>query len=130
MRRIVLGLALGFTLACGWAAGADAAGTAETSIAQGRLIGTAEDGVSVFRGIPFAAPPVGDLRWRPPQRAPHWRGVRSAAAFGPICPQVPFGVSKRLKQSEDCLTLNVWSPKMAPGRQAARHGVDLWRRFP
>lgn len=70
----------------------------------------AED-VRVFKGIPYAAPPVGALRWKPPQRPARWEGVRACAAFGPACPQpaIPLmGVSE--KQSEDCLFANVWTP--------------------
>jgi para-nitrobenzyl esterase len=108
MRRILLGLALGVSLICG--VGAEAAATPDITIAQGNLAGTHEDGIAVFRGIPFAAPPVGRLRWRPPQQAPHWAGTRQATKFGAICPQTPYDVAKYFKQSEDCLTLNVWSP--------------------
>ncbi len=121
MRRIILGAALGFTLALGW--GVEAQAAPETTIAQGTISGASEDGVAVFRGIPFAAPPVGDLRWRPPQQAPHWTGTRQAADFGPICPQDAYGPGKRLKQSEDCLTLNVWSPKVASD---AKLPVMVW----
>jgi len=62
-----------------------------------------------FLGIPYAAPPVGPLRWRPPQPAAHWRGVRSATRFGPHCPQYasPFGLAST---SENCLFLNVYAP--------------------
>ncbi len=67
-------------------------------------------GVHVFKGIPFAAPPVGDLRWRPPQPALPWTGVRSCTEFSPACPQ-PKALVWPLAgpKSEDCLTLNVWT---------------------
>lgn len=79
----------------------------------GVVLGTREDGIDVFRGIPYAAPPVGPLRWRPPQPAAHWTGEREAYRFGPMCLQPPnprdHGVGTG-PASEDCLTLNVWAP--------------------
>src|SRR5271157_1858303 len=81
-------------------------------IVQGALSGDVEDGIAVFRSIPFAAPPVGELRWRAPQPAPVWTGTRDAQNFGPICPQLPTPRTAGLKQSEDCLTLNVWTPQL------------------
>jgi len=78
-------------------------------VAQGALQGAIAGPVASFKGIPFAAPPVGDLRWRPPQPAKPWTGVRDATAFGPQCMQMRQ-VAPEVKQSEDCLTLNVWTP--------------------
>lgn len=82
---------------------------------SGILIGTTGEssGVRIFRGIPFAKPPVGELRWKPPQRPAPWTGVRRADRFGPRCMQHPvFGdMSFRSNGvSEDCLYLNVWAP--------------------
>lgn len=72
------------------------------------------DGTHVFRGIPYAAPPVGDLRWRSPRPAASWNGVRDAKAFGNICPQpstlATMSGGKLPAASEDCLSLNVWAP--------------------
>ncbi|MFJ2745616.1 carboxylesterase/lipase family protein [Streptomyces sp. NPDC087440] len=83
----------------------------------GRLRGAVEDGVAAFRAVPYAAPPVGELRWRPARPHPGWRGTRDATVDGPSAPQMygeggdpvlgghgapPFG--------EDCLTVNVWAP--------------------
>jgi para-nitrobenzyl esterase len=86
----------------------------QITIAQGALSGTTDSGISVFKDIPFAAPPVGDLRWRAPQAAPVWSGVRDAAQFGAICMQAPRPPGSRLREkhpeSEDCLTANVWTP--------------------
>jgi para-nitrobenzyl esterase len=83
-------------------------------VEQGVLQGTVEDGLTVYRGVPFAAPPVGDLRWRPPQAAAKWEGVRKADAFAPQCVQRGFGPPPAGEQpppmSEDCLYLNVWTP--------------------
>jgi para-nitrobenzyl esterase len=79
----------------------------------GRVKGAASNGVTAFKGIPFAAPPVGALRWKAPQPAPDWKGVRDATAFGPRCMQGNiYGdmVFRDKGPSEDCLYLNVWSP--------------------
>jgi para-nitrobenzyl esterase len=76
----------------------------------GSIRGVSEPGIRVFRGIPYAAPPVGRLRWRPPQPAASWEGLRDAEAFGPPCPQ-PDAPEP---MTEDCLTLNVWAPEGAP----------------
>jgi para-nitrobenzyl esterase len=83
--------------------------TAQT--AQGALAGDVEDGIAVFRGIPFAASPVGELRWRAPKPFLSWTGTRQARDFGAICPQPKTTRTAALKQSEDCLTLNVWAPQ-------------------
>ena len=92
----------------------------------GKVGGVAKEGVQVYRGIPFAAPPVGKLRWRSPKPAPRWQGIRTASAFGPACPQgqlpPPFGVQG--SQSEDCLTLNIWAP--ADARQRSLKPVMFW----
>ena len=77
----------------------------------------------VFKGIPYAAPPVGELRWRAPQPAPAWTGVRRAYEFGRACPQGPSKDIPLADMSEDCLTLNVWSPGRRPG---TRLPVMVW----
>jgi para-nitrobenzyl esterase len=83
-------------------------------VANGVLEGdTTKTGVHVFRGIPFAAPPVGDLRWKAPQPASNWAGVRSAKSFGNSCMQRPVYGDMEFRspeKSEDCLYLNVWTP--------------------
>ncbi|MEO8597079.1 MAG: carboxylesterase family protein [Candidatus Solibacter sp.] len=79
------------------------------SVSTGQLRGgLTPEGVAVFKNIPFAQPPVGDLRWREPLPAKAWTGVRDATAFGPMCNQ---SGNKHLPHSEDCLQLNVWTPK-------------------
>src|SRR5579875_794989 len=77
--------------------------------ADGAVRGLANGAVDEFLGIPYAAPPVGALRWRPPQPAASWSGVRDATTFAPHCPQPasPFGEAST---SEDCLYLNVFTP--------------------
>jgi para-nitrobenzyl esterase len=87
----------------------------QVTIESGVVAGTAnaDHSVRMFKGIPFAAPPVGDLRWKAPQPAPKWKGVRSASKFGSACLQTDvFGdIYFRDRQpSEDCLTLNIWLP--------------------
>jgi para-nitrobenzyl esterase len=71
----------------------------------GKVEGIQENGFMSFKGIPFAAPPVGDLRWKEPQPVNPWEGVLKADSFGPACPQ-----PQNLRQNEDCLYLNVWTP--------------------
>src|SRR5262245_23173144 len=94
----------------------------------GKVTGTQEAGVSVFRGIPFAKPPLGPLRFRPPERPEPWSGVRDATRFGPGSYQAARPLAKILgivvhDQSEDCLTLNVWTP--AAGDDG-RRPVMVW----
>ena len=118
----------------------------------GVLEGVCESGVNVFKGVPFAAPPVGENRWRAPQPLQAWQGVRSAKKFGDDPMQGnPFGDMgfDAEKKSEDCLYLNVWTPSKTmtdrlpvviyfngggliagsgseprySGRQMARHGI-------
>ena len=90
---------------------------------NGAVRGLANGAVDEFLGIPYAAPPVGALRWRAPQPAARWSGVRDATQFGPHCPQSasPFG---QASTSENCLFLNVFTPSR---RQARRHNpVMVW----
>ena len=75
----------------------------------GRVDGIVADGLTVYKGIPFAAPPVGDLRWRAPQPAAKWEGVRKADHFAPGCVQ-SMGGPPPSGTSEDCLYLNIWTP--------------------
>ncbi len=102
------------------AAAAAFAASDEVKIETGRLKGAARDGVIAFKGIPFAAPPVGDLRWRPPQPAKPWTGVRQAVEYGSDCMQKPFpGDAAPLgtPPAEDCLYANVWLPQTAGSRK-------------
>jgi para-nitrobenzyl esterase len=72
---------------------------------EGAVRGVVEGKTTAFKGIPYAKPPVGSLRWRPPQGGVQWEGIRDGDKFGPICPQIIAG---KVAGSEDCLTLNVW----------------------
>lgn len=78
----------------------------------GKVAGVTEDGITVFKGIPFAAPPAGEMRWKPPQPVKRWKGVLKADKFGPACPQLQRTIqgSPPAETSEDCLYLNVWTP--------------------
>ena len=98
------------------------AADAPTTVAidSGKVQGAVKAGVLSFKGIPFAAQPVGDLRWRPPQPAPHWGGVKAATAFGHDCLQgiVRNDPGMGTDLGEDCLNLNVWRPAAAtPGKK-------------
>ncbi|MCS6625585.1 carboxylesterase family protein [Roseibacterium beibuensis] len=87
--------------------------TPRATVEQGVLVGREADGVLSFKGVPYARPPVGELRWRAPRPAEPWSGERDAGQVGAICIQPPAngdnGVGP-LPMSEDCLTLNVWAP--------------------
>ena len=93
----------------------------EVKIESGRITGVPgrNQSIILFKGIPYAAPPVGDLRWRPPQPAEPWKGIKACDKFGPSAMQAPqapfmmwsteFIIDTSLGYSEDCLTLNVWT---------------------
>ena len=91
------------------------------STTAGPVTGTVEsDGLRVFRGVPFAAPPVGKLRWQPPQPAAKWTEPRNATSFGPQCMQrrvYADMIFRASGNSEDCLYLNVWTPARRSGER-------------
>lgn len=92
---------------------------------DGAVAGQRLAGVDVYRGLPFALPPVGALRWRAPQPVPAWQGVRDASNFAPACMQqgVSMPGETAPSVSEDCLYLNVWAP---PRRSGERLPVIVW----
>jgi para-nitrobenzyl esterase len=135
MRRHASGGRLRGRLAAGLTAAALAAGTALAAAApaaaapgpialtrDGLVQGTRANGISEFLGIPYAAPPVGVLRWHAPEPAAPWRGIRPATAFGAHCPQAPssFGIAST---TENCLFLNVFTK---PGLSLAGRPVMVW----
>ena len=98
---------------------------------SGSVQGTTEDGIMVYKGIPFAQPPLGDLRWRAPQPPMPWSGVRTADKFAPSCMQVPVVFAAlgmdAVETNEDCLYLNVWTPaKSATQSTNAGLPVMVW----
>ncbi len=116
----LIGSALAITALALPAAFADSsADSAKVKIDAGTLVGTSQDGVKVFKGVPFAVPPVGDLRWTAPHRPASWKGDRDATRFSRPCSQpmnadgTPNGGGASGPYSEDCLYLNVWAPANA-----------------
>ena len=137
MRRLVVLMPVVASMCLGLGAGpADPHAT----VAQGVLTGTTDNGVTAFRGVPFAAPPVGDLRWTPPRAAAKWGSQpREATSFGAACTQtLKSGGSGQWTSeymspeapgvSEDCLFLNIWTPVTLTGsaRPAANLPVLFW----
>jgi len=113
----------------GSAAASPASGGASplVRIAGGLVRGASAAGVNSFLGLPYAAPPTGNLRWRPPQPAASWSGVRDATQFGPSCPQALTGnpLLPPGTISEDCLYLNVYAPPVGSNDQGGRP-VLVW----
>jgi para-nitrobenzyl esterase len=96
------------------------------NVTGGQIQGTVADGIAAFKGVPFAAAPIGDLRWKAPQPADAWQGVRKADAYGPSCMQAAsmlavMGAGPAV--GEDCLYLNVWT---AAKSAAERRPVMVW----
>ena len=118
------------------AAAAKHSAAAHRAAANGRLVRTSDGPVkgfiksdaNTFLGIPYAAPPVGRLRWRPPQRPNPWRKALKATAYGPTCPQVTtLGVfAGPTSINENCLYLNVFAPRRPAGSRPAKLPVFVW----
>jgi para-nitrobenzyl esterase len=127
----VAGVILGSAVAAAPAVGASLVGGHTggsgpvVGTSDGALRGLGNGAVDEFLGIPYAAPPVGALRWRPPQPAARWSGVRDATQFGPHCPQLasPFG---QASTSENCLFLNVFMPSRQRHSARGRNPVMVW----
>src|SRR5690349_4119246 len=132
--RSLLFVAFGAAMACsssdvtpgtpGVDGGGDTRGDADPTIQQGTRIridsgeieGEVDGEARRFRGIPFAAPPVGALRWKRPQPVPAWDGVRTTTTYSAKCPQVA-NLLGPASDVEDCLYLNVWTPEPAPSHR-------------
>jgi para-nitrobenzyl esterase len=116
----------GIVLFAAIAYSAAAATVDEVRIESGALKGVIAGGVVAFKGVPYAAPPTGQNRWRAPQPAASWKGVRSASAYASDCMQFPFpsdAAPLGAKPAEDCLYLNVWAPVRRP---SGRLPVMVW----
>src|SRR5678815_73755 len=134
MKTTSLTLAIAAALVAAYSVTTPAAISDPITTASGKLSGvTLKSGVRAFKGIPFGAPPVGDLRWKEPQPVPKWEGVRKADQFGNVCVQPsqpqrnPNNVTVRLpdstKISEDCLYLDLWP---SANNARARQPVMVW----
>ena len=118
MGRMFIALVLAMATALTTAPHAVAATTVTVKVEQGLLAGTAgkHADMRMFRGVPFAAAPVGDLRWKAPQLPAPWKGTREAKEFSAACWQTPYPEAARIYRSElpalseDCLYLNIWTP--------------------
>lgn len=99
----------------------------DVKVKNGILRGESIDGIAIFKGVPYAAAPVNELRWRAPQPFPNWEGVRPAIKYGSDCAQMGFprgadSISK--SSSEDCLYLNIWTNAL--NRKASKLPVMVW----
>lgn len=86
--------------------------TIATGILEGTHFGAAPNEVA-FLGVPYAAPPIRDLRWKPPQPLSPWTGTRKATEFGAPCPQLPASWFRYIGWNEDCLYLNLWTTQLS-----------------
>lgn len=107
MKYLIAIVALSFTMATN-------AQPAPVKVEEGLLQGLYKNNLAIYKGIPFAAPPVGDLRWRAPQPAQKWEGVKQAIAFAPSPMQ---GGNPPSGKNEDCLYLNIWTPAKSPAEK-------------
>jgi carboxylesterase type B len=90
----------------------------KADVTGGTVRGIVDNGVAAFKGIPFAAPPVGDLRWQAPQPVIPWSGVKQTSAFALPCAQ---GSGAAAESSEDCLYLNIWTSATSDGEKRPVH---------
>lgn len=118
--KLAAGYLAGYLAVCAVQGGPAMAATTESvAVTGGAISGASAGGIRTYFGVPFAAPPVGELRWRAPQPVVPWKGTRDARKFGPACAQSATWMT--LPKSEDCLTLNVWAPE-----KAAQLPVMVW----
>lgn len=99
----------------------------KVQVTGGSITGIVEGKAIIYKGIPYAAPPIGDLRWQPPQPVRPWQNIQAATDFGPDCMQLPFpsdAAPLGVEPAEDCLYANVWRPKKAPKEGA--YPVIVW----
>ena len=114
MKRILLVVAVLLLAACvrpvvaTLSATCAASGSDIVCTEQGAVRGVVEGEMLAFKGIPYARPPIGAQRWRPPDVAEPWHGVRDGRRYGSMCPQI---IGKDVKGEEDCLFINVWRPE-------------------
>src|ERR1700721_727734 len=123
MKRWYPGLAILFVFFCVAAANPSLAAIEYANITGGRVQGEVKDGVASFKGLPFAAPPIGERRWKIPQPVIAWSGVRKADTFAPACMQPWAGNPDPSLVNEDCLYLNVWT---AAATAKERRPVMVW----
>lgn len=121
MNRGFLICSMGLVALCGVALAADPLVAVTGGQIQGRII----DGQGVFKGVPYAAPPVGDRRWKEPAPVEAWKGNRDSAIYGASCAQKPAGWNDAAARTgkEDCLNLNIWTPEW-PGKSPK--AVIVW----
>ena len=116
MRSLLVFSAIALFMALSGCTG-DKLSEATVTLNDGVIQGTVENGVAVFRGIPFAAPPVGELRWKAPQPVVPWEGILKADKYAPVPVQVKARWMGDVDMSEDCLYLNVWTPAKSSGEK-------------
>ena len=118
----VIAWTIGVVLAA-WPHASHAQDVPPVRVEGGLIAGAVEDGLTVFRGVPYAAPPVGPLRWRPPHPVIAWEGTRAATEFGRACMQTNAAIANLPAPAEDCLFANVWTPAARP---TERLPVMVW----
>ncbi|HEY2904538.1 MAG TPA: carboxylesterase family protein [Vicinamibacterales bacterium] len=124
-----------FIVVAGFAVMTKTGGSTAVIVEGGTVQGRVDRGIRVFEGIPYAAPPIGPLRWSPPRPVQPWPGVRDASSFGAECPQTQYAegsvyIRPLQQQSEDCLFVNVWTSAAGNDKQPVLvwiHGGALTR---